>query len=95
MPMVRMRLTGSREDADSLINTLHGIEGIEHVEEVDDLVPVMRDDSSSSELTDDVGSSTYFIEVQAPNRGHAEAVKLLAERHTEQLGAAMEIVDEF
>lgn len=95
MPMVRLRLTGSREDADSLINTLHGIEGIEHVEEVDDLVPMMRDDSSSSELSDDIGSTVYCLEVQAPNAGHAEAVRLLAERHTEQLGAALEIVDEF
>ena len=29
MPMVRMRLIGSRDDADTVINALHGIDGIE------------------------------------------------------------------
>ena len=37
MPMVRIRLIGSRADADTVITALHGIDGIEHVEEVDDL----------------------------------------------------------
>ena len=53
MPMVRMRLIGSREDADTVINALHGIDGIEHVEEVDDLTPMMREESSSFELVVD------------------------------------------
>ncbi|HKR75411.1 MAG TPA: hypothetical protein VJR95_02035 [Rhodanobacter sp.] len=32
---------------DQIISALHGIDGIEHVEEVDDMEPLMRDDSSS------------------------------------------------
>ena len=67
MPMIRFLLTGSRDNADTVINALHGIEDVEHVEEVDDLTPQMRDDSSSSELTDDDGPGTYYIEVDTPN----------------------------
>jgi hypothetical protein len=97
MAMIRIRMTGNRDDADSLINVLHGIEGIEHVEEVDDLVPIMRDDSSSSENSDDLGggSSTYYVEVQAPNRSHADMVREVAEIYARRSGTAVEIVDDF
>jgi len=97
MATVRIRFTGNREDADSLINVLHGIDGIEHVEEVDDLMPVMRDDSSSSENSDDMGggSSTYYVEVHAPNRTHADTVREAAELYARRSGSGVEIVDEF
>ena len=39
MPTLRIRITGTRDDADTLITTLHGIDGIEHVEEIDDQSP--------------------------------------------------------
>lgn len=97
MATVRIRFTGNREDAESLITVLHGIDGIEHVEEVDDLMPAMRDDSSSSENSDDMGggSSTYYVEVFAPNRSHAETVRQAAERYARRTGSGVEIVDEF
>jgi hypothetical protein len=95
MPMVRFRLSGSRDDADSVINVLHGIEDVEHVEEVDDLVPKMRDDSSSSELVDDSESSLFYIEVDAPDEVIAEVVRGVAERAARNLGAAVEFTDEF
>ena len=94
MPMVRLRLIGHREDADEVINALHGIDGIEHVEEVDDLAPAMRDDSSSSELVDDAGSRPYCVEVRAPNALHAEAVRGVAEHVAGQRGMVVEFVDE-
>jgi hypothetical protein len=95
MPMVRMRLIGSRDDADTVINALHGIDGIEHVEEVDDLTPMMRDDSSSSELVDDSEGKVYFLEVDAPNANRVDAVQNVAEAIGRERGMGVEFVDEF
>ncbi|HEV7777255.1 MAG TPA: hypothetical protein VGO76_10330 [Luteibacter sp.] len=95
MPMIRLLLTGSRDNADTVINALHGIEDVEHVEEVDDLTPQMRDDSSSSELTDDDGPGIYYIEVDTPNERVADTVKLVAEATAMNLEAAVEFVDNF
>ena len=93
MPMIRIRLIGSRNDADTLINTLHGINGIEHVEEVDDLMSTMRDDSSSSDLIDDNEGHVYTIEVMAPKGIRADAVRAVSELEAARLGAAVEFVD--
>lgn len=95
MPMVRMRLIGSRDDADTVINALHGIDGIEHVEEVDDLTPMMRDDSSSSELVDDSEGKVYFVEVRAPNPNRVDAVQSVAEAIGRERDMVVEFVDEF
>lgn len=95
MPMVRLRLVGNRDDADTLINALHGIDGIEHVEEVDDLTPMMRDDSSSSELVDDSEGKVYCVEVHAPNANRVDAVQSVAEFIGRERGMVVELVDEF
>ena len=95
MPMVRMRLIGHRDDADSVINALHGIDGVEHVEEVDDLTPAMRDDSSSSELVDDNEGRAYYVEVLAPNTTRADAVRSVAEFVGGERGMEVEFVEEF
>jgi hypothetical protein len=78
-----------------VINALHGIDGIEHVEEVDDLTPMMRDDSSSSELVDDSEGKVYFLEVDAPNANRVDAVQNVAEAIGRERGMAVEFVDEF
>lgn len=95
MPTIRIRMTGSRNDADTLLSVLHGIDGIEHVEEIDDPVLAMRDDSSSSDLTDDDSGELFLIEVQAADNLHADAVRAVTEVEARQLGAVVEIVDEF
>ena len=95
MPMVRMRLIGSRDDADAVINALHGIDGIEHVEEVDDLTPTMRDDSSSSELVDDSEGKVYYVEVEASNANRVDAVQNVAEIVGRERGMVVELVEEF
>lgn len=95
MAMVRFRFTGSRNDVDHIIASLHGIEGIEHVEEVDDLVPLMRDDSSSSELVGDSEGNLYYVEVEAPNDMLADAVRAAAEVQAAGLGVGIEMVDDF
>jgi hypothetical protein len=50
---MRLRVTGSEDDARAIINLLQSLDGIEHVEEVADLMPHMDDaDSSSAGLSD-------------------------------------------
>jgi len=95
MPTIRLRMTGTRDHADTLINALHGIDGIEHVEEIDDPFQSMRDDSSSSELSDDDSAELFFIEVLAGDDLHAEAVRAVAELEASRLGAVVEFTDEF
>ncbi|WP_158885389.1 hypothetical protein [Rhodanobacter sp. L36] len=95
MPMVRFRLIGSRDDADTVIAALHGINNIEHVEEIDDLMQGMRDDSSSSESVSDSEGQVYYIEVDAPNDQIADTVRGSAEVVANDRDAGIEFVDEF
>ncbi|WP_426689277.1 hypothetical protein [Rhodanobacter ginsengiterrae] len=95
MPMVRFRLIGSRADADAVIATLHGLDQIEHVEEIDDLVPGMRDDSSSSDSAGDGEGHVYCIEVDAPGDSVADDVRARAEEAASESGTGIEFVDEF
>jgi hypothetical protein len=83
MPMLRIRLTGSDDDARAVINLLQSLDGIEHVEEVADLMPHMDDvDSSSAGLSDIGGPDMHEVEIDAPNESTArkvrEAVEALA-----------------
>ena len=83
MPTLRMRLTGSEDDARAMMNLLQSLDGIEHVEEVADLMPHMDDaDSSSAGLSDVAGPDAHEIEIGAPNASSArkvrEAVEALA-----------------
>lgn len=95
MPMVRFRLTGSRADADTMIAALHGIIDIEHIEEIDDLMPQMRDDSSSSESVSDSEARMYCIEVDAATDQLADTVRGSAEVIARELDAGIEFTDEF
>jgi hypothetical protein len=93
--MVRFRLIGSRADADAVIAALHGISDIEHVEEIDDLMPAMRDDSSSSESVSDSEGHVYRIEVDTPNDQLADTVRGSAEVVANELEVGIEFTDEF
>jgi hypothetical protein len=76
MPTLRLRITGSEDDARAISNLLLSIDGIEHVEEVDDLMPHLDDDDSSSAgLSDDEGPGTHEIEVEAGNDATAQKVR--------------------
>ncbi|MGV8959508.1 MAG: hypothetical protein ACOH1V_03890 [Stenotrophomonas sp.] len=83
MPILRIRITGSADDALAVSDLLHGLEGIEHVEETGDLMPHMDDDDSSSAgLSDDMGPGMHELEVEVGNAATSEkvrgAVELLA-----------------
>lgn len=95
MPMIRFRLTGSRDDADAVIAALHGIDRIERVEEIDDMMPGMREDSSSSESVSDSEGQVYCIEVDAPNDQLADIVRGSAEVIAHDREAGIEFTDEF
>ena len=80
MPTMRLRVTGSEDDARTFMNLLQSLEGIEHVEEVSDLMPHMDDaDSSSAGLSDVSGPDVHGIEVEAPNGSPARKVREAAE----------------
>ncbi len=83
MSTLRIRLTGSDDDARAVINLLQSLDGIEHVEEVADMMTHMDDaDSSSAGLPDDMGPGTHEIEIEAGNpsteRKVREAIEALA-----------------
>jgi len=76
MAMLRLRITGSEDDARAISDLLLGIEGIEHVEETDDLMPKMDDDDSSSAgLSDDIGPGSHELEVEVGNEATAQKVR--------------------
>ncbi|WP_036143046.1 hypothetical protein [Luteibacter sp. 9135] len=93
MPLIQLRITGDRDIFDDVMNAIHGIDRVERVEEIDDLMMGVRDDSSSSELSDDVSSRTYVLEVEVPNAKVGEEVRSVAEETAGTREAAIEFVD--
>ena len=95
MPTLRLRLTGSEDDARAMINLLQSLEGIEHVEEVADLMPHMDDaDSSSAGLSDIRGPDAHEIEIDAPNDSTARKVREAVEALAFDLDALVEFEEE-
>lgn len=95
MHTVRIRVTGSADDARSLMDQLQGVRGIEHVEEVADLMPHMDDeDSSSAGLESDRGPGVHSVEINAPNAASAERVREAAEAIAFDLDLMVEFIDE-
>ncbi|KLD79240.1 hypothetical protein FZ025_15715 [Xanthomonas hyacinthi] len=92
MPLLRIRITGSEDDARAIINLLGSLEGIEHVEEIDDLMRHMDDDDSSSAgLPDDQGPGTHEVEIEAGNAATALKVR----EAVEALAFDLEVIVEF
>ncbi len=76
MAMLRLRITGTEDDARAIRDLLLGLDGIEHVEETDDLMPHMDDDDSSSAgLSDDIGPGIHELEVEVGNESTAQKVR--------------------
>lgn len=93
MPLIRLRITGDRDIFDDVVNALHGIDRVERVEEIDDFMSDFRDDSSSQNLSDDMSSKTYTLEVEVPNRKIGERVREIAEETAGTREAAIEFVN--
>lgn len=95
MPMMRMRVTGSDDTTRAIMNLLQSLDGIEHVEEIEDLMPHMDDDDSSSAgLVDDQGPGYHAIEIDAPNEATARRVREAAEALAFDLDAMVEFEEE-
>jgi hypothetical protein len=92
MPRIQLRITGDRDIFDDVVNAIHGIDRVERVEEIDDFGMGVRDDSSSSELSDDVGSRTFTVEVEVPNDKVGERVREVAEETAGNREAAIEFI---
>ncbi len=95
MSILRFRVTGSNDSIDAIVARLNGIEQLERVEEVDDEIPDMRDDSSSSELADDMGEPMRRILVETPHASMNERVHDMLEVSARDLDVAIEFVDRF
>ncbi|MGF6493441.1 hypothetical protein ABIE56_001621 [Luteibacter sp. 621] len=92
MPRIQLRITGDRDVFDDVVNAIHGLDRIEYVEEIDDFASDIRDDSSSLDLSDDVGSRTYTVEIEVPNDKVGERVREVAEETAGTREAAIEFV---
>lgn len=91
MPMLHIRLTGDDDAVRGIMNLLQSIDGIEHVEEVDDLMPHLDDDDSSSAgLHDTRGPDSHEIEVDTPNPATARKVREAVEALAFDLDAMVE-----
>ncbi|HZP66026.1 MAG TPA: hypothetical protein VFB32_06930 [Rudaea sp.] len=95
MPVLRFRLTGSRNSADAVLAEINGIDGLERVEEVDDEMGDLRDDSTSLELPDDLGADVFRIEVEAPHAATLARVHDTIEIAARDSEAAVEFVERF
>ncbi len=95
MAMIRFRLIGNREDADTVIAGLHGMDGIERIEEIDDLMSDLRDDSSSNRPAGRNRAHIYCIEVEVPTDSRADDVRGSAEVLAHDCEAGIEFLDEF
>lgn len=71
------------------------MDGIGRIEEIDDLMPDMRDDSSSCDSAGDSEAHVHCIEVEAANGRLADAVCGSAEVLAHACEIGIEFVDEF
>ena len=98
MALIRLRITGTSEARDRVVDALEAMEGIERVEEVADLMPAKNDeDSSSAGLIENVVADVYAIEVETEEEDGdtASLVRRVAEAEVRAAGAALEIVEGF
>ena len=94
-PPQRLGVTGSDDAARAMINLMQSLDGIEHVEEVDDLMPHMDDDDSSSAgLPDDKSPGMHELEIEAPNESTARKVREAAEALAFDLDALVEFEED-
>lgn len=95
MTQLRMRLTASDDETMQLINRISSVEGIDSVEEIDDLMPHMDDeDSSSAGLSDDIGPGTHLLLVHGENESDVKLAQDVAFASAREMGIAVELVED-
>lgn len=95
MTQLRMRLTAGNDDTMQLINRISSVKGIESVEEIDDLMPHMDDeDSSSAGLPDDIGPGTHLILVNGESDSDVKLALDVAFASAREMGIAVELAED-
>lgn len=95
MTQLRMRLTASDDETMQLINRISSVEGIDSVEEIDDLMPHMDDeDSSSAGLSDDIGPGTHLLLVHGGSESDVKLAQDVAFASAREMGIAVELVED-
>ena len=95
MTQLRIRLTAGNDDTMQLINRISSVKGIESVEEVDDLMPHMDDDDSSSAgLSDDIGPGTHLILVNGESDSDVKLALDVAFASAREMGIVVELVED-
>jgi len=96
MDILRLRISGARPIIDQLVGLLGEIPDIERVEVIDDLLPHMDDeDSSSAGLAENRGDDVAQVEVGADDAATLHRAREVALEGARRAGLALEIVDEF
>lgn len=96
MDMLRMRISGPRPVVNRLIELLGAIEGVERAEVIDDLMPKLDDDDSSSAgLAENHGDDVAHLEIDAEDESTLQEARETALEGARRAGLALEIVDEF
>lgn len=96
MDMLRLRISGPRPIIEQLVELLGEIEGIDRAEAIDDLMPHLDDeDSSSAGLAENQGDDVAQVEVEAEDDQALERARETALEGARRAGLAVEVVEEF
>ncbi|HET6586461.1 MAG TPA: hypothetical protein VFG67_01650 [Oleiagrimonas sp.] len=96
MSMMSMRLNGSNEDIDMMLDVLRGSPGVDSVVEmgVSD-IPQMPEDSSSADLPSDTRASAREVEVHAVNEAASDNVRNRVEIAARETDVLVEWLEPF
>lgn len=96
MNTLRFRLSGAADLTDQLVHVLEALEGVERCDVIDDLMPHLDDDDSSSAgLAENSGDQVVQLEIEVEGDPETEHVQRIAEEGARRAGLALERVDEF
>lgn len=90
MRMLRFRVTGSEEAFLRLRAALESVDHLDRLEEIDDLMPGIRDDSSSLDLPSDEAGEGHVLEAHVTSDAAWERLRAVLENRAMELGLAVE-----
>ncbi|HET8553253.1 MAG TPA: hypothetical protein VFL78_00340 [Rhodanobacteraceae bacterium] len=96
MSMMSMRLNGSNEAIDTMLDVLRGSPGVDSVVEMGVAdVPRMPEDSSSADLPSDMRASAHDVEVHAVDDAASDNVRNRTEIAARDAGVLVEWLEPF
>ena len=92
MNTIRLMLTGSSAAAQYVLASMEEVDSVSRVEEIEDLLPQLDDeDSSSAGLNSDGMRKVHTLEVDVEDREAARRAHVAAERAAMAEGAVLEV----